>query len=73
MAIGVVFTTMHFPWNLHWTQKVGVLHYATLEWLIRHKRSSFMGPFVKLKCCEYAPLGLYLQQFIFFVTYKWSQ
>jgi hypothetical protein len=43
-----------------------VLYYSKLEMLVRDKHSSLLDPFRKLqkmKCCEYAPCGLYRKTF----------
>jgi hypothetical protein len=59
-----------------WTQHAGVLHYARMEKFARDKHSSLLDPFEGHKEKEVLWIQFhvsYLQHFIFFITYEWTQ
>ncbi len=70
--------TQHFIFfvTLKYTQQVRVLLYTRLKKLAKDKHSSILRPFMSYE--ENIVLwiwldGLYSQQFIFFITFKWAQ
>jgi hypothetical protein len=74
-APGTLFTTLHFLCNL-WMDSKLVLLYIRLERLAMDKDSSLLGPFVSYRenyVLWIQLLGLYLQHFIFFLTYEWAE
>ncbi len=65
-----------FSETYKWAQEARVLHNTKLEWLVRNKHFSLLGPFANYKENKVLWIRLMLlnlQHFIFFVTYKWAQ
>ncbi len=72
MALGLYSQHFIFFVTYEWTKKARMLHYAGLESLARDKYSSLLGPFVSYEENDVLwkfLLGLYSQNFFFFVTY----
>jgi hypothetical protein len=72
---GHIHNTFFFvTYKLAWQAEV--LHYSRMEMLVGDKHSSFKDPFVsyaKMKCCEYAPRGLYYKTFMTVIYFTASQ